>query len=243
MKAFIVDDEPLARDELAFLLKDTGHVEIAGEAENISEALTGLQKAGADVIFLDIQLAEETGLEIAKWINQLEKPPFIVFATAYDNYALTAFELNAADYILKPFDGDRVRQTIEKLEKLIIKEPIKQELNPRIINKPERLAISADDKILILNVKEIVYISALEGRTIIVTEKDRLETADPLISFEKKLQNPDIRKVHRSYLVNLDKVKAIEPWFNSTYNLILENGEKVPVSRTYAKEIKSILGF
>ncbi|MCU6339802.1 response regulator, partial [Enterobacter quasiroggenkampii] len=117
LKVFIVDDEPLARDELCYLLRRTKRVDVVGEAESMEEALKRIGALRPDVVFLDIQLAEASGLEAAERLGALDEPPAIVFATAYDEYALRAFELNAADYILKPFDEQRIQLTVEKLEK------------------------------------------------------------------------------------------------------------------------------
>lgn len=245
LRAFIVDDEPLARDELGYLLKRSKQVELAGEAGGVDEALDKMENLDIDVVFLDIQLADESGMEIASRINKLEYPPLIVFATAYDEYALKAFELNAADYILKPFDEKRVHQTIEKLLKLLgSKEPnITMPSKPGLFSNTEKLAVTVDEKIILVNVNDILYISTNEGKTIIVTEKQKYVVHEPLVTFERKLQNSQMIRVHRSYLVNLNSIIEIEPWFNSTYNLIMADGEKVPVSRTYTKELKQLLGF
>ncbi|MDQ1147494.1 two-component system response regulator LytT [Bacillus sp. SORGH_AS 510] len=245
LRAFIVDDEPLARDELGYLLKRSKQVELAGEAGGVDEALDKMDNLDIDVVFLDIQLADESGMEIASRINKLEYPPLIVFATAYDEYALKAFELNAADYILKPFDEKRVHQTIEKLLKLLgSKEPnIPMPSKTGLLSNTEKLAVTVDEKIILVNVNDILYISTNEGKTIIVTEKQKYVVNEPLVTFERKLQNSQMIRVHRSYLVNLNSIIEIEPWFNSTYNLIMVDGEKVPVSRTYTKELKQLLGF
>jgi two-component system, LytTR family, response regulator LytT len=247
LKAFIVDDEPLARDELAYLLLRTRKVEIVGEADNVGAALEQIEKLDADVIFLDIQVADESGLDIAQSLLQLKHPPAIVFATAYDDYALQAFELNAVDYILKPFDENRVQQTVEKLSKLIARREGKKEsyFQPNSIDleRLEKLAITVDERIVLINIKDILYLSTIEGRTIITTKSKKFEVYEPLVSFERKLQNTPIIRVHRAYLANLDAIVEIEPWFHSTYNLIMMDGEKVPVSRTYTKDLKQLLGF
>jgi two-component system, LytTR family, response regulator LytT len=247
LKAFIVDDEPLARDELVYLLKRSKMVEVIGEAAGVEEALLKMESFEIDVVFLDIQLADESGIEIASRINKLEYPPLIVFATAYDEYALKAFELNAADYILKPFDEKRVLQTIEKLYKLAgNKEPA----IPLAVKNPlfasertDKLALTVDEKIVLINTNDILYITANEGKTVVATEKQKYTVNDPLITFERKLQNSHMIRVHRAYLVSINSIVEIEPWFNSTYNLILKDGEKVPVSRTYTKDLKQLLGF
>jgi len=247
LKAFVVDDEPLARDELVYLLKRSKQIEIVGESDGVESALEKISNLDLDVIFLDIQLADESGIEIAAHINRLDHPPFIVFATAFDEYALQAFELNAVDYILKPFEEKRVLQTIEKLYKLI--ENHKQAI-PIFTQRqnfgnewPEKLAITIDEKIVIVNISDIHYIGTNEGKTVIAIENTKYSVSDSLVTFERKLKHSSIIRVHRAYLVNVDAIVEIEPWFNSTYNLIMKDGEKVPVSRTYTKELKQLLGF
>lgn len=247
LKAFIVDDEPLARDELAYLLKRTKQVEIIGQADSLETALERLQSLDIDVVFLDIQLGEESGIEIANKLNELEYPPMIVFATAYDDYALKAFELNAADYLLKPFEEKRVLHTVEKLVKLTspLEPPIQlaSKQNPGLSELAGKMAITVDEKIVLVNVKDILYMATNEGKTIIVTNKDKYVVSDTLVTFERKLKSFSIIRVHRAFIVNINGIKEIEPWFNSTYNLIMINGDKVPVSRTHIKELKQLLGF
>jgi two-component system, LytTR family, response regulator LytT len=247
LKAFIVDDEPLARDELTYLLKRSKQIEIVGESDSVESTFEKISNLEVDVIFLDIQLADESGIEIAALVNKLDHPPLIVFATAFDEYALKAFELNAVDYILKPFDEKRVLQTIEKLYKLIEYKkqaiPFSIQKNNFVNERSERLAITIDEKIVIVNISDILYIGTNEGKTVIATGNSKYSVSDALITFERKLQHSSIIRVHRAYLVNVDAIIEIEPWFNSTYNLIMKDGEKVPVSRTYTKELKQLLGF
>jgi two-component system, LytTR family, response regulator LytT len=245
LKAFIVDDEPLARDELAYLLRRTKEVEIVGEADSAASALEQMKTIEADVIFLDIQLADESGLDIAQKLIELDHHPEIVFATAYDDYALKAFDLNAVDYLLKPFDEIRVQQTIEKLNKLFKKREGKQEVPQKTFHKDltDKLPINVGDKVILISIKDILYICTIEGKTVIKANNKTYQVADPLVTFERKLQNTPIVRVHRAYLVNLNAITEIEPWFHSTYNLVMKDGEKVPVSRTYTKELKELLGF
>ncbi|MBT2697323.1 LytTR family transcriptional regulator DNA-binding domain-containing protein [Bacillus sp. ISL-40] len=247
LKAFIVDDEPLARDELTYLLKRSKQIEIVGESDSVESSFEKISRLELDVVFLDIQLADESGIEIAALVNKLDHPPLIVFATAFDEYALKAFELNAVDYILKPFDEKRVLQTIEKLYKLIEYKkqaiPFSIQKNNFVNERSEKLAITIDEKIVIVNISDILYIGTNEGKTVIATGNSKYSVSDTLITFERKLHHSSIIRVHRAYLVNVDAIVEIEPWFNSTYNLIMKDGEKVPVSRTYTKELKQLLGF
>lgn len=247
LKVFIVDDEPLARDELIYLLEKSNQVEIAGQAENMEMTLQKLQSMDIDVIFLDIQLGEDSGIKIANKLNQLEYQPMIVFATAYDDYAIKAFELNAVDYLLKPFDEKRVEQTIQKLVKRISSDKPKITIPTRnhaiLSNQVEKLAITMDEKIVLVNVNDLLFIEANDGKTVIATAKERYTVHDSLVTFERKLEHSPVIRVHRAFLVNINSIVEIEPWFNSTYNLILLDGAKVPVSRTYTKELKQLLGI
>ncbi|KKI89909.1 two-component response regulator [Bacillus sp. SA1-12] len=243
IKAFLVDDEPLARDELAYLLKRTKQVEITGEAESIESALEQLLFVEADVIFLDIQLADESGLDLANKILQLKHRPEIVFATAYDEYALKAFELQAIDYLLKPFDESRVQLTINKLSHLFSSRGAVIAHKGQRKEENDRIAITVEERIVIIKVSEILYIGTVEGKTVVVTDKNKYQVSEPLVNFERRLSSHDIIRVHRAYLINVNAIVEIEPWFHSTYNLIMQDGEKVPVSRTYTKDLKQLLDF
>lgn len=247
LRAFIVDDEPLARDELTYLLNRCKAIEIVGEADNVTDAFEQLPYMDADVIFLDIQLAEESGLDLAERLQSMVDRPEIVFATAYDEYALKAFELSAFDYILKPFDEKRVHQIILKLKKSIESKRGQALTEERLGKKEghsiEKLAVNLEDRIALVNVKDILYLSSEEGKTIIVTSAMKYETTESLVAFERKLMYTSLFRVHRAFLVNLDQVKELQPWFHSTYNLIMQDGASVPVSRTYMKELKKRIGL
>ncbi|EPY07015.1 LytTR family two component transcriptional regulator [Paenibacillus alvei TS-15] len=250
LKAFIVDDEPLARDELCYLLRRTKRVDVVGEAESMEEALKRIGALRPDVVFLDIQLAEASGLEAAERLGTFDEPPAIVFATAYDEYALRAFELNAADYILKPFDEQRIQLTIEKLEKqgsrsvTLMQNEVISHSRPTPTERVERLAITTvDERIVVLHVDRIVYIGFVEGKTVVATTEQRYRVGEPLSVLERKLNHPSIIRVHRAYLVNVDRIVEIEPWFHSTCQLKMQDGSSLPVSRTYMKELKQLLGF
>ncbi|MCM3766684.1 LytTR family DNA-binding domain-containing protein [Neobacillus niacini] len=244
LKAYIVDDEPLARDELKYLLIRSEKVEILGESDCIDDAVAAIRELKPDLVFLDIELAEDNGLSLARQLETLEPAPAIVFATAYDEYALQAFELNAVDYILKPFDEERIRKTlgkIKKMQKLGNKQaPVESSMNHR---RNGKLPVMVDERIVLLTIPDIVYLESNEGKCSIVTLSQTYKVAEPLVVMEKKLQGAKFFRVHRSFIVNLDHIIEIEPWFNSTYNLLLNDGSKVPVSRTYVKELKQLLGF
>jgi len=244
IKAYIVDDEPLAREELKFLLHRSKQVDIVGESDGIDEALIDIAVLKPEIVFLDIELAEENGMTLAKKLDGMEQRPFIVFATAYDEYALEAFDVDAVDYILKPFSEARITKTLEKVKK--IQDIEKKDNLSHFQVKREgtaKLALLVDDKIILLNYDDIIYLESSEGKCTIYTQDQLVVVSEALVVLEKKLVGKSFLRVHRSFIINLDHVLEIEPWFNSTYNLLMGNGSKVPVSRTYIKDLKQLLGI
>lgn len=244
LKAYIVDDEPLARDELKYLLTRSKQVVPLGESDSVEEAMADIFELKPDLVFLDIELDEDSGLDLAKKLEKLKPAPAIVFATAYDEFALKAFELNAVDYILKPFDEERIGKTLEKIKKM---QKIGDQDFPNYPsmnnNQNGKMAVLVDERIILLTYADIVYLESSEGKCTIDTVDQKYKVSETLIVLEKKLTNTKFLRVHRSFIVNIDYIVEIEPWFNSTYNLIMKNGSKVPVSRTYVKGLKQILGF
>lgn len=248
LKVYLVEDEPLARDELKYLLLRSGRVEVIGETERMSDALDDIRRLSPDIVFLDIHLAQGTGLDLARELNRLARPPVVIFATAYDEHALKAFDLNAFDYLLKPFDEDRVRQTIEKIAKWMphrAGEPVRVRRAAEAVpaERKGRLAVTANERILLLDMERILSVSAEEGRVVIRSLDGEYAMDSTLVELERKLGASPFFRAHRAYIVNLDHVAEVQPWFNGTYNLILKDGSKVPVSRTYVKDLRQALGF
>lgn len=244
LKAYIVDDEPLARDELKYLLTRSKQVVIIGESDCVEEAILGISEHKPDLVFLDIELADDNGLNLAKQLESLDPAPAIVFATAYDEYALQAFQLNAVDYIQKPFDEERILKTLKKIRRIqhignmntAFQTSLKSEQNGKI-------PILVDERIILLTHPDIVYLESSEGKCTIKTMEHEFKVNDALVVLEKKLKMDQFLRVHRSFVVNMDHIAEIEPWFNSTYNLHMKDGSKVPVSRTYVKELKHYIGL
>ncbi|MCC2526449.1 DNA-binding response regulator [Bacillus halotolerans] len=238
LRVLIVDDEILARDELAYLLKRTNEELEINEAENIESAFDQMMDQKPDLLFLDVDLSGENGFDIAKRLKNMKNPPAIVFATAYDQYALKAFEVDALDYLTKPFDEERVRQTMKKYKK------VKREIDePEQIShaSQHKLALSVGESIVIVDTKDIIFAGTGDGHVHVKTFDASYSVNDTLVVIEKKLPETDFLRVHRSFVVNTEYIKEIQPWFNSTYNLIMKDGSKIPVSRTYAKELKKLL--
>jgi two-component system, LytTR family, response regulator LytT len=244
LMAYIVEDEPLAREELKYLLIKSQQIEIVGEADCLLDAVNDITRWKPDLVFLDIDLAEDSGLDLAKQLLTLNPTPAIVFATAYDEYAVQAFELNALDYILKPFDEERIQKTLEKIKRIRQVGDQKRSLtySPKMEGSG-KIAILVDERIILFEQDAIVYLESFEGKCTITTMDNEYIVSETLIVLEKKLNSSQFMRIHRSYIVNMDHIVEIRPWFNSTYNLMLKDNSKVPVSRTYVKEFKQYVGF
>ena len=239
MQALIVDDEPLARNELKYLLNQIGSFSDIKEAENVEETLEHLLSNDFDVIFLDINLMEESGLDLAKKINKMKHVPHIIFATAHDTFAVQAFELEATDYILKPFEKARIEQAVNKLTSSEQQSVVEQSNN----DGTEVLPIEIDDRIYILNIEDIIAISVNQGVTTINTTETKYETNEPLSYYEKKLSQAKFIRIHRASIINKKHIQSVEHWFNSTYQVTLTHGIKLQVSRSYMKLFKAEIGL
>ncbi|WP_121614429.1 LytR/AlgR family response regulator transcription factor [Mesobacillus foraminis] len=247
IEAYIVEDELYAREDLIDSLHNSREIKVIGESEDIEKALWEIHQLKPEVVFLDIHLVKGDGMELAAQLKSLKEPPLIIFVTAYENYASKAFDLDAVDYILKPFDEKRITQTIEKIIKWKQIRRIKGPPESRIImdiNKTvNKLAVSKDDRFILVDIHSILYIGTENRQVFVKTEKEKYLIDTPLYEAEQKLQKYSFLRVHRGFLINLEYVIEIEPWFNGTYNLIFSDGSKAPVSRSHIKTVRKFLGF
>lgn len=243
MDVYLVEDELFSREELKYILLQNKEVCIVGEAEDIQHALWDIHQLHPDVVFLDIELTNGTGLDLAKQLKMLKKPPFIVFATAYDEYAVDAFELEAVDYLVKPFNEKR---TIETIEKLLRWQQSRSTVSDKETGKVQhngKLVINQDEKYIVINTEDILYVGSENRQAFVKTLKQEHYIDLALYEIEQKLAPDSFIRVHRGYIVNLHNVTEIERWFNNTFNLKLIDGSKVPVSRSYMKKIRTALQF
>lgn len=250
LKALVVDDEPPAREELTYMLEASGKVQVIGECEDGDEVIPFLYKTPVDIVFMDIQMRVQNGLSTAWQIIQMEKPPKIVFTTGYSQYAQEAFELNAIDYIMKPYVQERINRSIMKAEENLktgrVNEPIQTMINHGETYEPNRLVAWRNDRLVVLPYDEILYAKADESRkTLVASTKDVCHTTLTLKELEEKLRQPNFLRTHKSYIVNLEKVEEIIPWFNNTYLLKIKHagGHDIPVARHYMKQFQLIMGI
>ncbi|UOR10376.1 LytR/AlgR family response regulator transcription factor [Halobacillus amylolyticus] len=237
IRAIVVDDERFSREELIFLIEHYPSVEVVGEADSGEVAIMKTIQLQPDVLFLDVEMPKMDGMEVAKSVQELKKVPEIVFATAYSDFAVEAFRHNAVDYLLKPFDEEQLSHTIERLEKKLMDQGYQ-----RKTWTPTKLAIEEDGDIRYLDPNDILYVYR-EGRVTKVVGKSRsYEVNWPLKEVEARLTPFSFFRIHKSYLVNLDYIERLIPWFNGAYQLELRgHKEKLSVSRNYVKNLRNQL--
>lgn len=234
MNCIIVDDEFPARKELSYFINNFSSIKIIEEFEDGIKALEYIQNNKVDIIFLDINMPMLDGITLSKVINSLENKPLIVFITAHKEHAIDAFEVGAFDYIMKPYSENRIITSLKRLEK---SEENKQ-------NKVDRLTFWKNEKLIVVNTEDIYYCQADERKVIIFTKNDKFEVVSGISDFFKKLPQGNYFKCHRSYIVNLDKITEIIPWFNNTYIVKLRGIDiEIPVSRNSISEFKRRMGI
>lgn len=247
MRVLIVDDEVYARDELRYLLEANTAITEVVDVESVSEAVVQLFDLEFDVIFLDIQLNQENGFELAQRLPKLQHVPKIVFATAYDEYAVKAFDFNASDYILKPFAQARIDRTIAKVMTQIEEEnnKLSQDTaqNAGKLIETQLLPITIDGITLVLNKQDIISASVMAGMLTIHTANKDYQTHENLSWLKRRLDGNIFLQVHRSFIVNTNAIISVEPWFNHTYQLTLKDNTKTIVSRSFVPDMKARLGF
>lgn len=249
-KALIVDDEQPARDELKYLLEDYEDIEVVGEADNGLSALKLIEDLKPDIVFIDINIPKINGCDVAKSISSLGDLPYIVFITAYDIHAVEAFEIGAVDYLLKPLNPSRLYKTLEKIRSIYKDDNNSQEQSVNAtaqfkLKKLDKLPAEKNGRIKLVDLSEIIFAEAYSGEAVIKTENDRLIYKGTIKSLENRLKNNKFFRVQKSYIVNLDKIAEVIPWFKGTYWLIMDDAEKtqIPVSKSQIKELKLILGL
>ena len=257
IRALVVDDEQLAREELCFLLGETGGVEIAGQAADGVGALRLAGEIKPDVVFLDVQMPGLTGFEVARRLLLTDSPPELVFVTAFDQHAIDAFSVNAVDYVLKPVDAGRLSQTLERLRARLTarsgatKLPLSPEDLERVIEavqarqgRRDQIAIRTGEKFTLVQAEELVHASLVDDSIIVATQTmygtSNYRTLDEL---QARLDPAVFWRVHRSHLVNITKIKEVVPWFSRNYLLKMKDPKttEIPVSRAQTRRLREYL--
>ncbi|MTI30468.1 LytR/AlgR family response regulator transcription factor [Xanthovirga aplysinae] len=243
-KVIIIDDEPPAREVIKHFLQDHNDFELVGEAENGFDGLKQVQAQHPDLIFLDIQMPKLTGFELLELIDQ---PPAIIFSTAYDQYALKAFELHAADYLLKPYNKARFEEGLAKARKLLnqSKPPIATEdLVREYLQEPiHRIVVKDGTKIDIIPTDEIIRITAQDDYSEIITAKSKHLKKQTMKHLEEVLDPRKFVRVHRSSIVQVSQIAKIDKYGKETHLALLKNGDEVVVSATGYARLRELLGW
>jgi two-component system response regulator LytT len=266
LTALIIDDEPLARQELLYLLQDAGGVDVLAQGTNGVEAIDLIRTHKPDVVFLDVQMPGLDGFAVLKkLIDRKVVLPQIVFATAYDHYAVRAFEVNAADYLLKPFDRARVRKTIEKSRARLAALPDPATTSPtetqleallRLVESraPARaprptsgkVIVRAQNRLLLVDQREICFATIAEGAIRVCT--GAIEGHSNCRTLEELMDQLDPEafwRAHRSFVVNIQHIREVVPWFKSSYQLRMDDPKKteIPVSRAQTKRLRELFNL
>lgn len=253
IRTILVDDEQPARDDLRYLLSPYDDIEIVGEADSASAALALIRKSIPDLVFLDIQMPGKSGFDIASELSSLPQPPIIVFATAYDNYAVEAFEKNAVDYILKPLSEKRLHLTISRIRQKMEDSSLNDRLHNLLhtFKKPEtkiaKLSVEKDGKIQLFSLDDISHCQYEENQIQVFTVDGcfALYSIPTMDRLEEHLDRTSFFRIHRATIVNLDWISEFSPWFNGKYNIVIRDADKteLTVSRLRVKEFKQRLGI
>jgi two-component system response regulator LytT len=247
--AVLVDDERLAREELEFLLRDFVDIEVAGVAENGVQALEVIEKIDPDLVFLDVQMPGLDGLGLIRRLQEKNvRLPYFVLATAFDQYAVEAFRLEAMDYLLKPVEKDRLGVTVERAKRYLAEHGEMVEAGVveagRVSSPKNKVVVRTGSRNLLIDTSEVIYATIEDGLIQIVAATVTGESSYKTIDELQGDLDPEVFwRVHRGYLVNLNRIREVNPWFHSSLMLKMddEKGTEVPVSRAHAKKLRAFL--
>jgi len=241
IRTLIVDDEPLARDRVKRFLRDESDIEVVGESGNGEDAVEKIRSLSPDLVFLDIQMPEKNGFEVLQSLNGVPVP-VIVFVTAYDQYALQAFEVHAVDYLLKPFNRERFRRAVAHASEQIEQRRLGK-LDERLTSLIadlrmekkylDRLVVRATGRVFFLKIGEIDWIEAAGNYVRLHAGRQAHMVRETMHGIEARLDPEKFLRIHRSTLVNIDRIKELHPMFSGDYAVILHDGTELSLSRNY----------
>ncbi len=245
IKTLIVDDEPLARDRVKRFLRDEHDINVIGECGNGKEAVSAIKEKKPDLVFLDIQMPEKNGFEVVKALDEKDMPS-VIFVTAYDQYALQAFDVHALDYLLKPFNRERMHKAVSHARDQIETKRVGN-LDERLASLIadlksgkkylERLVVKSVGRVFFLKVDEIDWIEAAGNYVKLHTGREAHMIRETMNGIEAKLDPDKFLRIHRSTVVNIDRIKELHPMFSGDYAVILRNGIELALSRNYRERL------
>ncbi|WP_027390649.1 LytR/AlgR family response regulator transcription factor [Chrysiogenes arsenatis] len=250
MRVVLIEDEALALEELRYILDQVDDVEIAGYSQSGVKGLELVKKLKPDVVFLDIEIPDLGGFEIALESMNLAQQPLIVFCTAYDEHATRAFEVNAIDYVLKPYNDERIFQTLERLkerleEKKVYSEQLRGAMGQIASHRIRKIVVESRGRLKVIDQEKIYWIGASVGKTEFHTFDEVYHSNHTLQNLEKMLDSKLFLRIHRSHIINLNHVRELIPWFSGSFQVGMDDKEKtnLAVGRDKVKLLKSILNY
>jgi len=247
MRAIIVDDERLARNELRSLLSEFPEIEVIDEASNASEALEKIAQQQPDVVFMDIHMPDTNGIDALKQLKELEEIPKVVFVTAFDEHAIEAFRLNALDYLLKPVDPERLNETINKLVSAEEEENFEaiqsNTRNERLLRLEDKIFLKDGEKCFYIALQEIRYFESMGNYVKVFFNNNKPMILRSLNSLEERLSPDYFFRANRKYIINLNHVTSIENWFNGGLQVTLSQNEKIEISRRQTIRFKEMMSL
>ncbi len=250
IRTVVVDDEPMARERLVSLLGQEKDIELIGECADGSQAISAIQQQQPDLVFLDVQMPACDGFRVIEHVGA-ERMPAVVFVTAYDEYALKAFEVHAIDYLLKPFGRDRFQQTLQHARAHVERRragdlgrrlmALVQDIKPEP-QKMDRLVVKSGGRVFFLRTDDIEWVEAAGNYVRLHLASDSHLFRETMNNMEGRLDGQRFVRIHRSRIVNTDRIKELQPWFNGEYVVVLHNGTRLTLSRGYREKLQERLG-
>jgi two-component system, LytTR family, response regulator len=250
IRTMVIDDEPVARERIVGLLQQETDIELVGECADGHQAVSAIQAQHPDLVFLDVQMPACDGFGVIEQVGA-ERMPAVVFVTAYDEYALKAFEVHAIDYLLKPFGRDRFQQTLQHAREHLERRragdlgrrllALVQDLKPEP-QKLDRLVVKSGGRVFFLRTDELDWIEAAGNYVRLHLGEDSHLFRETMNNMESRLDGHRFVRIHRSRIVNTDRIKELQPWFNGEYVVVLQNGTRLTLSRGYREKLQERLG-
>ncbi len=250
IRAMVVDDEAMARERVVSLLRQEQDIELIGECSDGQQAVNAINSQQPDLVFLDVQMPAVDGFRVIEQVGP-EKMPAVVFVTAYDEYAVRAFEVHALDYLLKPFGRERFQQTLQHARTHVERRragdlgkrlmALVQDIKPEP-QKLDRLVVKSGGRVFFLRTEDIVWIEAAGNYVRLHLGEDSHLFRETMNGIEARLDPQRFVRIHRSRIVNSDRIKELQPWFNGEYVVVLQNGTRLTLSRGYREKLQERLG-
>jgi two-component system LytT family response regulator len=250
IRTLIVDDEPLARERLASLLQGEADIELVGQCRDGEEAVTAIQDQTPDLVFLDVQMPQMTGFEVIEVVGT-EQMPLVIFVTAYDQHALKAFQVRALDYLLKPFDRERFNESLGRARKQIERDET-GDLGKRLLAlvkdlrkdqpRSDRLVVKSGGRLFFLRVDEIDWVEAAGNYVRLHVGTTSHLLRETMNAIEGRLDPEKFFRIHRSRIVNMERIQELQPWLNGEYAVLLRTGTRLTLSRGYREKLQERLG-